>query len=114
MFNLVGRIGKREHGIFLYLVKWVSAVQAITQSACGSSLLLSLSLAINVQMCALQPQDLRWEGWELAELSRYSVNTTCVNGEIREVYTWVSVSLLVCGQVCGSVCAGRRGWNVYA
>lgn len=30
----------------------------------------SLSLAINVQMCALQPQDLRWEVWELAELTR--------------------------------------------
>lgn len=32
---------------------------------------LSLSLAINVQMCALQPRDLRWEVWELAKL------TTC-------------------------------------
>lgn len=59
--------------VFFYLVKWVSVVWAITQRASGSSLLLSLSLAINVQMCALQPRDLRWEVWELAKLTRYHV-----------------------------------------
>lgn len=45
----------------------------------------SLSLAINVQMCALQPRDLRWEVWELANLTRYHVMGAGI--EIREEYT---------------------------
>ena len=42
---------------FLYLVKWVSVVRAITQGALWDIFpsSYSLFLAINVQMCALQP-----------------------------------------------------------